>query len=86
MTFYADRRYNAFEVHAADGRLKGWYCNITRPARIADTEVSAEDLALDLWVDPQRRVTVLDEEEFAALDLSPVERTAALAALREAAA
>jgi len=80
-TFYADRWYNVFEIHGADGRLKGWYCNIARPARIAGAEVSAEDLALDLWVDPQGRATVLDEEEFAALALSAGERGAADAAL-----
>ena len=80
-TFYADRWYNVFEIRAADGRLKGWYCNITRPARITDAEVSAEDLALDLWVDPHGRSTVLDEEEFAALSLAPEERTQAMAAL-----
>ncbi|OQY20658.1 MAG: hypothetical protein B6I35_10355 [Anaerolineaceae bacterium 4572_32.2] len=30
--FYTDRWYNVFEIHAADDSLKGWYCNITRPA------------------------------------------------------
>lgn len=80
-TFYTDRWYNVFEIRAADGRLKGWYCNITRPARITDAEVSAEDLALDLWVDPHGRATVLDEEEFAALCLPPEERIQAMAAL-----
>lgn len=79
--FYADRWYNVFEIHAADGRLKGWYCNICRPARITETEVSAEDLALDLWVDSGGRVMELDKEEFAALPLAAGERAAGLAAL-----
>jgi nicotinamide-nucleotide amidase len=78
--FYADRWYNAFRIHAADGRLKGIYCNITRPAEITATTVSAEDLALDLWIDPQGRLTVLDEDEFAALPLTATERAAAQAA------
>jgi PncC family amidohydrolase len=81
-TFYADRWYNLFEIRAADGRLKGWYANVTRPARITDDEVCAEDLALDVWVDPSGRVTVLDEEEFAALPLDDRERAAAREALR----
>lgn len=80
-TFYTDRWYNVFEIRAPDGRLKGRYCNITRPARIASGEIRAEDLALDLWVDPDGQVMVLDEEEFARLPLSPEERRAARQAL-----
>lgn len=80
-TFYADRWYNVFEVRAPDGRLKGRYCNITRPARIAPGEIRAEDLALDLWVDPDGRTLVLDEEEFVRLPLAPEERGAARQAL-----
>ena len=81
--FYADRWYNIFEIRAGDGRLKGWYCNVTRPARIAAAEVVAEDLALDLWVAPDGEMLVLDEDEFAALSLPPAEREAAQAALAE---
>jgi predicted RNA-binding protein associated with RNAse of E/G family len=81
--FYADRWYNIFEIRASDGRLRGWYCNITRPARIGADEVAAEDLALDLWVAPDGEMQVLDEDEFAALPLSPAEREAARQALAE---
>jgi predicted RNA-binding protein associated with RNAse of E/G family len=81
--FYADRWYNIFEIRAGDGRLKGWYCNVTRPARITADEVTAEDLALDLWVAPDGEMLVLDEDEFAALRLSPSEREAAQNALTE---
>jgi len=80
-TFYTDRWYNVFEIRAPDGRLKGRYCNITRPARIAPGEIRAEDLALDLWVDPDGGVRVLDEDEFARLPLTPEERAAARQAL-----
>ena len=85
-SFYADRWYNVFAVFDSEGGgLKGWYCNITRPARFGpgDGHVYAEDLALDLVVLPDRRWQVLDEEEFAALTLTPEERRAALAALTE---
>jgi predicted RNA-binding protein associated with RNAse of E/G family len=82
-TFYADRWYNIFEICASDGRLKGWYCNVTRPARIDAGEVSAEDLALDLWVAPDGDWIVLDEDEFAALPLAAEERAAARRALAE---
>jgi predicted RNA-binding protein associated with RNAse of E/G family len=81
--FYTDRWYNIFEIRASDGRLKGWYCNVTRPARITADEVAAEDLALDLWVAPDGDMQVLDEDEFAALPLSSKEREAAQRALAE---
>ena len=81
--FYADRWYNIFEIRSGDGRLKGWYCNITRPASITADEIAAKDLALDLWVAPDGTMLVLDEEEFAALPLSPTEREAAQQALAE---
>lgn len=80
--FYSDRWYNIFEIHADDGRLKGWYCNITRPAEITSNQVSAEDLALDLWVSPVGSMKVLDEDEFARLPISAAERKAARSALR----
>jgi len=81
--FYACRWYNIFEICASDGRLKGWYCNITRPARISADEVTAGDLALDLWVAPDGETQVLDEDEFAALPLTAAEREAARKALAE---
>ena len=85
-TYYADRWYNIFTIHDRDnGQLKGWYCNITRPARIspAADHVYAEDLALDLIVFPRGRWMVVDEEEFAALSLSLEERQQALGALAD---
>jgi protein associated with RNAse G/E len=81
--FYAGQWYNIFEICASDGRLQGWYCNITRPARISDAEVAAEDLALDLWVAADGEMRVLDENEFASLPLSPAEQRAAREALAE---
>jgi predicted RNA-binding protein associated with RNAse of E/G family len=81
--FYADQWYNIFEIRASDGGLKGWYCNVTRPARISTGEVAWEDLALDLWVAPDGETLVLDEDEFAALPLPLVEREAARKALAE---
>jgi predicted RNA-binding protein associated with RNAse of E/G family len=83
-TFYADRWYNVFTIYdGAAGALKGWYCNITRPAHLGAQEVSAEDLALDLLVYPEGGDLVLDEDEFDALGLSPEEHTAAVQALAE---
>lgn len=82
-TYYGDRWYNVFAVYGSrdgDGpggepwRFKGWYCNVCRPAEITSNAVRCEDLALDVWVTPQGETTVLDEDEFAELDLSQEER------------
>ena len=68
--YYTERWYNIFEVRSAEGILKGWYCNITRPALIEGDVVTSEDLELDLFVAPDRRHLLrLDTEEFAALAL-----------------
>lgn len=83
-TFFDDRWYNVFAIHdGATGTLKGWYCNITRPARIEAREVFAEDLALDLLVYPEGGDLVLDEDEFDALGLPAEEQSLARRALLE---
>jgi uncharacterized protein len=84
-TYYSDRWYNIFEIHdREDDALKGWYCNIGRPA-VMESEgvISYEDLALDLWVTPEGTQMVLDEDEFAALPLDAGTRQRARAALAE---
>lgn len=87
--FYSDRWYNVFVIYdGASGALKGWYCNITRPAEFAPgpegtLSVRAVDLALDYFVQPGGAEFVLDEDEFAALPLSADEAAAAWAALAE---
>lgn len=81
-TFYDDRWFNVFAIYDRDdGELKGWYCNIGRPAVIGEQSIAYIDLALDLWVRPDGRQAVLDEGEFSCLDLDPATRQSALAAL-----
>ena len=63
--FYNDRMYNIFQIlDGPRGKLKRWYCNVSRPAVFNQDGVSWEDLALDLWVSPDGRQAVLDREEF----------------------
>jgi hypothetical protein len=82
--YYTGRWYNIDELHDRDDdRLKGWYCNVCLPAEVSDGRVSYVDLALDLLVFPDGRQLVLDEDEFAALDLDENTRSQALAALAE---
>ena len=80
--YYDDRWYNIFEARDRDDdHLKGWYCNVTRPARFEGNTISYTDLALDLLAYPDGRFLVLDEDEFEALDLDPETEKQALAGL-----
>jgi predicted RNA-binding protein associated with RNAse of E/G family len=83
--FYTGRWYNIFEIHDRDDdAIKGWYCNVGFPAvEEGEGHISYVDLALDLWVTPEGEQHVLDEDEFAALELDEATRSHALAALRE---
>jgi uncharacterized protein len=82
-TFFTDRWYNIFEIHDRDdGGLKGWYCNIGKPAVIEDGVVSYVDLALDLWVSANGEQTVLDEDEFESMSLDKEMRMKALSGLK----
>lgn len=80
--YYTDRWYNIFEMHDRDDhQVKGWYCNVTRPAEISAGEIRYVDLALDLLVYPDGRQLVLDEDEFADLALDESTSQQARAAL-----
>ena len=82
--YYTDRWYNIFVIHDRDdGHIKGWYCNIGKPAVFEDSTVSYIDLALDLWVSTSGEQTVLDEEEFEALELNDELRSGARKGLEE---
>lgn len=83
-TYFTDRWYNIFEVHAReDDAVRGWYCNITRPAVVTPESIAYTDLALDLLVYPDGKQLVLDEDEFASLPLSDAEREQAWQALAD---
>lgn len=82
--YYTDRWYNIFAIYDRDdGQIKGWYCNVGKPAVIEDRLVSYVDLALDLWVSANGTQTVLDEDEFEALELPDELRARALTGLAE---
>ena len=82
--YYTDRWYNIFVIHDRDdGAVKGWYCNIGKPAVLEHGIVSYVDLALDLWVSVDGKQTVLDEDEFEALNLEEELRVGALSGLNE---
>ena len=68
--YWRDRWYAVKEVRSADGTLKGWYTDITRPVGVEDGAIVSTDLDLDLWVSADLRTILrLDEDEFEASGL-----------------
>ncbi len=85
--YWRDRWYAVKEVRDGTGELKGWYCDITRPATLSGAELVVEDLDLDLWISADGSdVRRLDEDEFEESGLAasdPAAAAAAVAALDE---
>ncbi|MEU8527206.1 DUF402 domain-containing protein [Streptomyces sp. NPDC048629] len=80
--YWRDRWYAVKEVRSGDGTLKGWYCDVTRPAAVDAGQVVVEDLDLDLWVSADGgEVLRLDEDEFAASGLAGADPEAAACAV-----
>ncbi|WP_406150364.1 DUF402 domain-containing protein [Streptomyces sp. NBC_01012] len=81
--YWRDRWYAVKEVRTATGRLKGWYCDITRPAVLRGAELLVDDLDLDLWVSADgASVLRLDEDEFEESGLAGSDPPAAREAIR----
>lgn len=62
--YYTDRWFNIFDISAPNGTRKGWYCNVAEPAVIYDDHIEQIDLLLDVWVNPEGKPLILDEDEF----------------------
>ena len=81
--FFDNRWYNIFEIRDRDDNsLKGWYCDICKPAIITQHQISYADLSLDLWVYPDGSKIVYDEDEFNQLDLNAEIRVKAIESLK----
>ncbi|MEU7325725.1 DUF402 domain-containing protein [Streptomyces griseoviridis] len=79
--YWRDRWYAVKEVRDSSGVLKGWYCDVTRPAVLTGSELLVEDLDLDLWRSADGTdVRRLDEDEFAASGLAERDPRASRAA------
>ena len=56
--------FSVGKIRDLDGKYTGYYCDIiTPPCLLIDGVVEITDLFLDLWVSPDLRYKVLDEEE-----------------------
>lgn len=83
-TYYDDRWYNVFAVYEGEtSDFKGWYCNVCRPAQITEDAVRCEDLALDVWVDPDGQTRIMDRAEFEALAIPEADREEGRRALEQ---
>ncbi|GAA0448065.1 DUF402 domain-containing protein [Streptomyces olivaceiscleroticus] len=81
--YWRDRWYAVKEVRSADGTVKGWYCDVTRPAAVGPAGIVVEDLDLDLWLSADGATVLrLDEDEFAASGIEERDPVAAAAARR----
>jgi hypothetical protein len=76
--YWRDRWYSIKEVRTDGGLLKGWYCDIARPAAVRDGVLVVEDLDLDLWLSADGDTILrLDEDEFLASGLAERDPAAA---------
>ena len=56
--------FSVGKIRDLDGKHTGYYCDIITPPRLLEhSAVEITDLFLDLWVSPDLRYKVLDEEE-----------------------
>jgi hypothetical protein len=79
--YWRDRWYSVKEVRSSDGVLKGWYCDVTRPAVVDGGLLTVEDL--DLWVSADHSEIIrLDEDEFAESGLTERDPAAASRAVQ----
>jgi protein associated with RNAse G/E len=82
--FYKDKWFNIMQINeVTTGDLRGWYCNISYPAIITNDFISYVDLFLDLWIDPQKKITLLDEDEFQCVELDEMIRKQAYEGVAE---
>ncbi|MBT2508261.1 DUF402 domain-containing protein [Streptomyces sp. ISL-98] len=81
--YWRDRWYAVKEVRSGNGTLKGWYCDVTRPAVVLEGRVEVEDLDLDLWMSADGSTVLrLDEDEFEESGLADRDPEAAAEALQ----
>ena len=73
-TFYFKMNYNIFLIKDLNGKLKGFYCNVTYPPEIEEDLIKWRDLAVDVWIRPDSSYLVLDEDEFEEMGPTDEER------------
>lgn len=64
--FSTVRPFNLFANYRPDGRLVGWYCNVTHPTSVSDGVITWHDLWVDVLVLPGGAIAVVDLDELEA--------------------
>ena len=64
--FWTDRWYNVFRFDDPDGTLRGFYCNICKPAEFDGRVIDYIDLDIDILVEPDLTYRLVDIEEYRA--------------------
>ena len=64
--FWPRRGYSLYRIAGPDGRLIAHRFDVLEDARLSQDEVSYLDLLLDIWVAPDGRVQIEDEDDVAA--------------------
>jgi len=63
--YWTGRQYVLWRMFDPCGVLLGTLFHICRAVTISDTEVTYIDLVVDIWISPDGRLRVLDEDELA---------------------
>jgi len=82
-TFYFRENFNIFLIADRNGKLKGFYCNVTYPPEMGEGIINWRDLAVDIWVRPDGSYLILDEDEFEEMGPSEKERKIVKGALEK---
>ena len=60
---FLDKWFTIVKIRNLKGEHTGYYCDIVLPPRLLREWVEITDLFLDLWVSPDLRYRILDEDE-----------------------
>ena len=63
--YWLDRWYNVFRFHEPDGSFRGFYCNLSTPAKFDSGTIDFTDLDIDILIDSGFEWKLLDEDDFA---------------------
>lgn len=81
-TYYRDEWFSIWEIQShRNGRTKGWYCNVCQPIELEGDDLRFVDMELDVFVYPDGRFVILDEDELLSANLPQAEQDAARAGL-----
>jgi len=61
---FLDKWFTIVKIRNLQLEHTGYYCDIVLPPRLLREWVEITDLFLDLWVSPDLRYRILDEDEF----------------------